>query len=59
MKVTNVSQVAGDALSGDQQLQQMANAAGDDMLDQMVNSLKDSYGVTVNQAVVNQATNLQ
>ncbi len=59
MKVTNVSQTAGDALSGDQQLQQMANAAGDDMLDQMVNSLKNTYGVSVNQAVVNQATNLQ
>ncbi|MDQ0135645.1 peptidyl-prolyl cis-trans isomerase D [Neorhizobium galegae] len=55
MKVVAVDQATSDALSGDQQLQQMANAAGDDMLDQMVNSLKDSYGVSVNQTVVDQA----
>lgn len=55
MKVTAVDQATTDAVSGDQQLQQMANAAGDDMLDQMVNSLKDSYGVSVNQTVVDQA----
>ena len=55
MKVAAVDQAATDALSGDPQLQQMANAAGDDMLDQMVNSLKDSYGVSVNQTVVDQA----
>ncbi|CAN7344403.1 SurA N-terminal domain-containing protein [Neorhizobium sp. LjRoot104] len=55
MKVVAVDQATTDAVSGDQQLQQMANAAGDDMLDQMVNSLKDSYGVSVNQTVVDQA----
>ncbi|MDR6818697.1 peptidyl-prolyl cis-trans isomerase D [Neorhizobium sp. 2083] len=55
MKVAAVDQATSDALSGDQQLQQMANAAGDDMLDQMVNSLKGSYGVSVNQTVVDQA----
>ena len=54
MKVTAVDQATTDALSGDEQLQRMADAAGDDMLDQMVNSLKDSYGVSINQAVVNQ-----
>ncbi|WP_117191133.1 SurA N-terminal domain-containing protein [Rhizobium terrae] len=55
LKVTAVDQVTSDALSGDQQLQQMADAAGDDMLDQMVNSLKNSYGVSVDQNVANQA----
>ncbi|MFB9950819.1 SurA N-terminal domain-containing protein [Rhizobium puerariae] len=54
MKVTAVDQATTDALSGDEQLERMAQAAGDDMLDQMVNSLKDSYGVSVNQTVVNQ-----
>ncbi len=54
--VTAVDQASPDALSGDEQLQRMAQSAGDDMLDQMVNSLKTSYGVTINQAVVNQST---
>jgi len=54
MKVTAVDQATTDALSGDEQLQRMADSAGDDMLDQMVNSLKDGYGVSINQAVVNQ-----
>ena len=55
LKVTAVDETASDALSADQQLDRMAQAAGDDMLDQMVNSLKNSYGVSVNQTVVNQA----
>jgi peptidyl-prolyl cis-trans isomerase D len=55
LKVTAVDQATSDALSADQQLQQMAESAGDDMLDQMVNSLKDSYGVSVNQSVADQA----
>ncbi len=54
LKVTAVDQATSDALSSDQQLQQMAESAGDDMLDQMVNSLKDSYGVSVNQSVADQ-----
>lgn len=54
MKVTAVDQVTTDALSGDEQLERMAEAVGDDMLDQMVNSLKNSYGVSVNQTVLNQ-----
>jgi peptidyl-prolyl cis-trans isomerase D len=56
MKVTAVDQSPSDALSGDEQLQRMAESAGDDMLDQMVNSLKNSYGVSINQSVVNQST---
>jgi peptidyl-prolyl cis-trans isomerase D len=56
MKVTAVEQSSSDALSGDEQLQRMAESAGDDMLDQMVNSLKNSYGVSINQSVVNQST---
>ncbi len=55
-KVTAVDESAPDALSGDEQLQRMAQSAGDDMLDQMVNSLKNSYGVSINQSVVNQST---
>ncbi|RWX75384.1 peptidylprolyl isomerase [Neorhizobium lilium] len=55
-KVTSVDQASPDALAGDEQLQRMAQSAGDDMLDQMVNSLKTTYGVTINQSVVNQAT---
>jgi peptidyl-prolyl cis-trans isomerase D len=55
-KVTAVDQATPDALAGDEQLQRMAQSAGDDMLDQMVNSLKNSYGVTINQSVVNQST---
>lgn len=55
MKVTAVEEAVSDALSADQQLEQIAKAAGDDMLDQMVNSLKNGYGVLVNQTVVDQA----
>ena len=54
LKVVAVDEATTDALSGDQQLDQIAKAAGDDMLDQMVNSLKTNYGVQVNQAVLNQ-----
>jgi peptidyl-prolyl cis-trans isomerase D len=54
LKVTAIDQATTDALSGDEQLQRMAESAGDDMLDQMVNSLKNTYGVSVNQTVVDQ-----
>lgn len=56
MKVTGVDAGSTDVLSEDPQLTRMAEAAGDDMLDQMVNSLKSTYGVSVNQNVVNQIT---
>ena len=55
LKVTAVDQATSDALAGDEQLQRMADSAGDDMLDQMVNSLKNTYGVSINQAAVNQS----
>jgi peptidyl-prolyl cis-trans isomerase D len=45
-----------DALNNDdQQLTAMAQAAGDDILDQMVNRLQSDYGVTINQAAADQA----
>lgn len=56
MHVTAVNQPEADALSGEeQQLQQIARAAGDDMLDQMVSELQTSYGVQINQALADQA----
>lgn len=56
-KVTEVNTTTPtDALdNSDQQITAMANAAGDDMLDQMVNRLQNDYGVTINQAVADQA----
>ena len=45
-----------DPLADDsKQVQQLANAAGDDMLDQMVTALQTKYGVSVNQALAQQA----
>lgn len=45
-----------DVLSDDgKQIQQLANAAGDDILDQMVTKLQDSYGVSINQTLAQQA----
>jgi peptidyl-prolyl cis-trans isomerase D len=41
--------------SGDQQIRQVAQAAGDDMLDQVVSQLQKSYGVSINQALADQA----
>ncbi|MBP2549533.1 peptidyl-prolyl cis-trans isomerase D [Neorhizobium galegae] len=56
MHVTAVNQPPADALSGEeQQLQQIARAAGDDMLDQMVTELQTTYGVQINQAMADQA----
>ncbi|WP_377298730.1 SurA N-terminal domain-containing protein [Rhizobium sp. SGZ-381] len=56
MHVTAVNQPPADALSGEeQQLQQIARAAGDDMLDQMVTDLQTTYGVQINQAMADQA----
>jgi peptidyl-prolyl cis-trans isomerase D len=55
MKVTAVEQAPSDELANDPQLQRLAGSAGDDMLDQMVNSLKDRYGVSINQTVLDQS----
>ncbi|MFK0382526.1 SurA N-terminal domain-containing protein [Agrobacterium sp. NPDC090273] len=56
-KVTSVDANApADALTNDdQQLTAIASAAGDDMLDQMVNRLQNDYGVTINQPLADQA----
>lgn len=56
-KVTGVDANApADALANDdQQLTAIASAAGDDMLDQMVNRLQNDYGVTINQTLADQA----
>ncbi len=45
----------GVPLNEDEQIAQLANAAGDDILDQMVNQLQSEYGVTFNQALAQQA----
>ncbi|QFY60130.1 peptidylprolyl isomerase [Rhizobium grahamii] len=58
LKVTEVNtEPTGDVLANqDQQITAMANAAGDDILDQMVNLLQTQYGATVNQALAEQAS---
>ncbi|KQW27608.1 peptidylprolyl isomerase [Rhizobium sp. Root274] len=57
LSVTAVrDQAAGGVLSNeDEQIVSMANAAGDDILDQMVSQLQAQYGVTFNQALAQQA----
>lgn len=57
LKVTDVKdQPATDALGNENaQITEIANAAGDDILDQMVNRLQDDYGVTINQQLAEQA----
>ncbi|MCF6368574.1 peptidylprolyl isomerase [Rhizobium halophilum] len=57
IKVTGSDQVAGDELSNEEPLQRLAQAAGDDILDQMVNRLQNDYGVSINQAVAEQVAN--
>ena len=42
-------------LNEDEQIAQVANSAGDDILDQMVGQLQSEYGVTINQALAQQA----
>jgi peptidyl-prolyl cis-trans isomerase D len=58
LKVTNINtEPTSDALSNqDAQLTAMANAAGDDILDQMVNLLQTHYGASINQTLADQAT---
>lgn len=57
MKVTDVNtEGSGDALANDDaQVLAIANAAGDDILDQMVSQLQSDYGVSINQALAEQA----
>ncbi|MBB6488760.1 peptidylprolyl isomerase [Rhizobium lusitanum] len=57
LKVTDVNDnPTTDALSNDdQQVAQIANAAGDDILDQIVAQLQSRYTVTVNQSLAEQA----
>lgn len=53
LQVTEVnSDAMGDALANaDQQIQAIARASGDDILDQMVSSLQTSYGVSINRSL--------
>lgn len=57
LTVTNVNdQPTFDALDNSQgQVEAVAKAAGDDILDQMVNSLQTEYGVSINRALADQA----
>lgn len=57
LKVTEVNtEPTGDVLNNqDQQITAMANAAGDDILDQMVNLLQTQYGASINQPLAEQA----
>jgi len=58
LKVTEVNdEPTTDALNNrDQQIATIANQAGDDILDQMVNLLQSQYGAQVNQKLAEQAT---
>ncbi len=57
LQVTEVNtEPTGDVLNNqDQQITAMANAAGDDILDQMVNLLQTQYGASINQPLAEQA----
>lgn len=57
LKVTevNVNPTTNVLNTQDAQVTTIANAAGDDILDQMVNRLQTEYGVTINQALADQA----
>jgi len=56
LKVTEVNADAtSDALSNDeQQIEAVARASGDDILDQMVSALQTSYGVSINRTLAEQ-----
>ena len=58
IKVTASDQAPADTLATDDPLRRMADAAGDDILDQMVNRLQNDYGVSINQAVAEQVTGM-
>lgn len=54
--VTEVNDQPTSVLDNDDaQVDAIANAAGDDILDQMVSRLQSEYGVTINQALADQA----
>lgn len=56
LKVTEVNDTASDALSNDeQQIEAVARASGDDILDQMVSALQTTYGVSINRALAEQS----
>ncbi|SEH90516.1 peptidyl-prolyl cis-trans isomerase D [Rhizobium tibeticum] len=57
LKVTEVNtEPTSDVLNNqDQQITATANAAGDDILDQMVNLLQSQYGASINQSLADQA----
>lgn len=57
LKITDIqTQPTGDVPDQqDKQITALANAAGDDILDQMVGELQTKYGVTINQALAQQA----
>lgn len=56
LKVTAVENAAGDALDQDsRQVDAIAQASGDDILDQMVSELQTRYGVSINQQVAETA----
>lgn len=56
IKVTAVETGGGDALDqDDRQITAIAQASGDDILDQMVSELQTRYGVTINQQVADAA----
>ncbi len=57
LKVTEVNtEPTSDVLNNqDQQITATANAAGDDILDQMVNLLQTQYGASINQSLADQA----
>lgn len=57
LKVTAVRDEPTGMVAPDeeQQLLSLANAVGDDILDQMVNQLQAQYGVSINQALAQQA----
>ncbi|MDI6837272.1 MAG: peptidylprolyl isomerase, partial [Rhizobiaceae bacterium] len=57
LKVTAVSEQPTTNVLGndDSQVLALAKAAGDDILDQMVNRLQTEYGVTINRTLAEQA----
>lgn len=60
MKVTAVDETPeADPLTPQQDVTGLAMVAGDDILDQMVTRLQSEYGVTVNQALAQQAMTLR
>ncbi|MDX3924897.1 MAG: SurA N-terminal domain-containing protein [Shinella sp.] len=59
LQVTEINpQATTDALTNtDQQIEAVANASGDDILDQMVSALQTSYGVSINRTLAEQSIN--